>query len=153
MATVEYWRTGFRGIHACRPLADHFASTAKLNTIAIFYLLNFYPLLRLCSRVPAYWCTFFTTRWASTIERDAWLSRNSSDSRYDLLWLAIIGWPGALVAMHNHAMPRGCRLAEPYEHNLRPNLHSYLNECMQINPARTIHRHSFIESSSQILSK
>jgi hypothetical protein len=54
------------------------------------------------------------------IERDTWLSRNRPDSRHDLLWLVTIGWPGAFVAMHNHAMPRGCRPAEPYEHNLNP---------------------------------
>jgi hypothetical protein len=40
---------------------------------------------------------------------------------YLLQWLAAIGWPGALAAMmRNHAMPRGCRSAEPYEHNLDP---------------------------------
>jgi hypothetical protein len=43
-------------------------------------------------------------------------------ARYYLLqWLATIRWTGALVAMmRNHAMPRGCRPAEPYEHNLDP---------------------------------
>ena len=40
---------------------------------------------------------------------------------YLLQWLATIGWLGALIAMmRNHAMPRGCRPAEPYEHNLDP---------------------------------
>ena len=40
---------------------------------------------------------------------------------YLLQWLATIRWTGALVAMmRNHAMPRGCRPAEPYEHNLDP---------------------------------
>jgi hypothetical protein len=41
-------------------------------------------------------------------------------ARYYLLqWLATIRWTGALLAiMRNHAIPRGCRPAEPYEHNL-----------------------------------
>ncbi|KAH6666720.1 hypothetical protein B0J14DRAFT_705200 [Halenospora varia] len=39
------------------------------------------------------------------------------------------GWPGALVAMmHNYAMPRGCRLAEPRAQP-RSNLYSHTNAC------------------------
>jgi hypothetical protein len=40
------------------------------------------------------------------IERDAWLSRNSPDSRHDLRqWLATIGWSGALAVMlHDDTM-------------------------------------------------
>lgn len=37
---------------------------------------------------------------------------------YLLQWLATIRWTGALVAIMR--MPRGCRPAKPYEHNLDP---------------------------------
>ena len=44
-----------------------------------------------------------------------------ADSRHHLLrGLAVIGCSGALEAMMHHAMPRGCRPAEPYKHNLDP---------------------------------
>jgi hypothetical protein len=44
-----------------------------------------------------------------------------ADSHYHYLqWLALIGCYGALKAIMYHAMPQGCRLAEPYEHNLDP---------------------------------
>jgi hypothetical protein len=49
---------------------------------------------------------------------------------YLLQWLATIRWTGALIAMmRNDAMPRGCRAAEPYHHQLDPTypiqMHAY----------------------------
>jgi hypothetical protein len=87
----------------------------------ILVSLIYHPLLRLCS------CHY---KIHGSLEMGA-------DSRHHLLqWLAAIGCSGALEATMHHAMPRGCRPAEPYEHNL-----DLTYTCMHIDPTRTIHRH------------
>jgi hypothetical protein len=87
---------------------------------------------------------------------DAWLDRvsDSLEIAQTASMIFCSGWPrsAGLLARSDdaHAMPRGCP-AEPYEHNLDPTCTP--TQVMHIDPTRTIHRHSFVQRFSQILSE